>query len=97
MRAIRTAHRQSAAHLGCIGSGPLDGELQSCAERRVRCHQITITVPVWARTVSQNTGVRALLVHALHEQAKALHEHYGSQESPKHPMTLILRLNSGKA
>jgi len=50
-----------------------------------------------AITVSQNTGVRALLVHALHEQAKAFYEHYGFQESPQHPMTLMLRLNSVKA
>lgn len=49
-----------------------------------------------AITVSQNTGVRALLVHALHEQAKAFYEHYGFQASPMHPMTLMLRLNSGK-
>jgi len=48
-----------------------------------------------AITVSQNTGVRALLVHALHEQAKAFYEHYGFQESPTHPMTLMLRLNNG--
>jgi GNAT superfamily N-acetyltransferase len=50
-----------------------------------------------AIAVSQNTGVRALLVHALHEQAKAFYEHYGFQESPTHPMTLMLRLNSAKA
>lgn len=50
-----------------------------------------------AITVSQNTGVRALLVHALHEQAKAFYEHYGFQISPMHPMTLMLRLNSAKA
>jgi len=50
-----------------------------------------------AIAVSQNTGVRALLVHALHEQAKAFYEHYGFQESPLHPMTLMLRLNSVKA
>ena len=50
-----------------------------------------------AIAVSQNTGVRALLVQALHEQAKAFYEHYESQELPKHPMTLMLRLNSGKA
>ncbi len=49
-----------------------------------------------AIAVSQNTGVRALLVHALHEQAKAFYEHYGFQESPLHPMTLMLRLNSVK-
>ncbi len=50
-----------------------------------------------AITVSQNTGVRALLVHALHERAKQFYEHYGFQESPQHPMTLMLRLNSIKA
>lgn len=47
-----------------------------------------------AITVSQNTGVRALLVHALHEPAKRFYEHYGFQVSPQHPMTLMLRLNT---
>jgi GNAT superfamily N-acetyltransferase len=46
--------------------------------------------------VSQNAGVRALLVHALHDRAKQFYEHYGFQESPQHPMTLMLRLNSAK-
>ena len=50
-----------------------------------------------AITVSQNTGVRALLVHALHEQARAFYEHYGFQPSPQHPMTLMLRLNGVRA
>lgn len=50
-----------------------------------------------AITVSQNTGVRALLVHALHEHAKQFYKHYGFQESPQHPMTLMLRLNTVKA
>lgn len=50
-----------------------------------------------AVTVSQNTGVRALLVHALHDRAKQFYEHYGFQESPQHPMTLMLRLNNAKA
>ncbi len=50
-----------------------------------------------AVAVSQNAGVRALLVHALHDQAKAFYEHYGFQASPPHPMTLMLRLNSVKA
>ena len=47
-----------------------------------------------AITVSQNTGVRALLVHALHERARQFYQHYGFQESPQHPMTLMLRLNN---
>jgi GNAT superfamily N-acetyltransferase len=47
--------------------------------------------------VSQNVGVRALLVHALHDRAKQFYEHYGFQQSPQHPMTLMLRLNTVKA
>jgi len=50
-----------------------------------------------AVAVSQNAGVRALLVHALHDRAKQFYAHYGFQESPQHPMTLMLRLNSFKA
>jgi len=50
-----------------------------------------------AVAVSQNAGVRALLVHALHEKAKQFYEHYGFQPSPTHPMTLMLRLSSVKA
>jgi len=50
-----------------------------------------------AVTVSQNAGVRALLVHALHEKAGQFYEHYGFQPSPMHPMTLMLRLSSMKA
>jgi GNAT superfamily N-acetyltransferase len=50
-----------------------------------------------ALIVSHNAGVRALLVHALHERAKQFYEHYGFQESPQHPMTLMLRLNTLKA
>lgn len=47
--------------------------------------------------VAQNAGVRALLVHALHERAKQFYKHYGFQSSPMHPMTLMLRLNSVKS
>lgn len=44
-----------------------------------------------AVSISQNVGVRALLVHALHDRAKQFYEHYGFKESPQHPMTLMLR------
>ena len=47
-----------------------------------------------AVAVSHNAGVRALLVHALHDQAKMFYEHYGFQVSPVHPLTLMLRLNT---
>lgn len=49
-----------------------------------------------AVTVSQTAGVRALLVHALNERARQFYLHYGFQESPYHPMTLMLRLNALK-
>ncbi len=49
-----------------------------------------------AIAVSHNAGVRALLVHALHDRAKQFYEHYGFQLSPTHPMTLFLRLASPK-
>jgi GNAT superfamily N-acetyltransferase len=47
-----------------------------------------------AVTVSQNTGVRALLVHALHERAQSFYAHYGFPSSPVDPMILMLRLSS---
>jgi GNAT superfamily N-acetyltransferase len=50
-----------------------------------------------AIAVSQHTGVRALLVHALHDHARQFYEHYGLQVSLQHPMTLMLRLNAVKA
>jgi GNAT superfamily N-acetyltransferase len=46
-----------------------------------------------AIAVSENAGVRALLVHALHDKARQFYEHYGFQPSPAHPMTLMLRLS----
>lgn len=43
-------------------------------------------------TVSQNAGVRALLVHALNERAKYFYLRYGFSVSPADSMTLMLRL-----
>ena len=45
-----------------------------------------------ALTVAQNTGVRALLVHALHERAQRFYQHYGFGASPVDPMVLMLRV-----
>ena len=44
--------------------------------------------------VAQNAGVRALLVHALHERAKQFYLYFGFQASPVHPLTLMMRLKS---
>ncbi|MDO4683937.1 MAG: GNAT family N-acetyltransferase [Lautropia sp.] len=43
--------------------------------------------------VAQNTGVRALLVHALNERARLFYEHYGFRASPADPLLLMLRLS----
>jgi GNAT superfamily N-acetyltransferase len=45
--------------------------------------------------VAQDAGVRALLVHALHDRAAQFYRHYGFQPSPTHAMTLMLRLPTG--
>lgn len=45
-------------------------------------------------TVAQQTGVRALLVHALHDAAASFYRHYGFQPSTLDPKTLMLRLGS---
>ena len=42
--------------------------------------------------VSEQAGVRALLVHALNERASQFYRRYGFQPSPMEPMTLMLRL-----
>ena len=41
--------------------------------------------------VAENTGVRAILVHALHHKARQFYEHYGFQVSPVHSLTLMMR------
>lgn len=43
--------------------------------------------------VSQQTGVRAILVHALNANARQFYEYYGFKASPAHPMTLMLRIS----
>jgi GNAT superfamily N-acetyltransferase len=48
-----------------------------------------------AVAVSKDAGVRALLVHALHERARRFYERYGFQPSPTHPLTLMLCLPAG--
>lgn len=46
--------------------------------------------------VSENTGVRAMLVHALNDRARQFYEYYGFQASPAHPMTLMLKISPAK-
>ena len=43
--------------------------------------------------VSKNVGVRAVLVHAISEEAKIFYQRYGFLDSPIDPMTLMLPIN----
>lgn len=42
--------------------------------------------------VSQHSGVRAMLVHAINEPARQFYEYYGFKSSPAHALTLMLKL-----
>jgi GNAT superfamily N-acetyltransferase len=42
--------------------------------------------------VARTAGVRALLVHALHDEARRFYEYYGFQPSPTNALTLMLRI-----
>ncbi len=44
------------------------------------------------KAVAENVGVRALLVHALNENAKSFYQKYGFKESPVDSMMLFIRL-----
>lgn len=48
-------------------------------------------------TISKNIGVRAILVHAISEDARKFYQNYGFKESPINPMTLMLSIQSIKA
>ena len=45
-----------------------------------------------ALRLSQELGIRALLCHALHEDAKRFYLHHGFVESPIEPLTVMLNL-----
>ena len=48
------------------------------------------SMPLRTLKVSQIVGVKALLVHAISEEARRFYRHFGFQESPIDPMTLML-------
>jgi hypothetical protein len=47
--------------------------------------------------ISDNVGIRGLLVHAIYEAAKQFYLSYGFQISPTDPMTLLLSMNNIRA
>lgn len=63
-----------------------------CAQGRKLGASLLQYAVVRVRNVAENTGIRALLVHALNDKAKQFYEYYGFTASPISPMTLILTL-----
>lgn len=51
------------------------------------------------RTVaaSEIAGIRAILVHAISDEAKAFYEKHGFRPSPVHPMTLMMTIQDATA
>lgn len=45
-----------------------------------------------AQQASENIGIRAVVVHAIDDSAKAFYLQYGFVETPIHPLTLIMSL-----
>lgn len=50
-----------------------------------------------AVAAAQIVGVRALLVHSLHDQAREFYAHFGFEASPTDPMHLLLLIKDARA
>ena len=65
-------------------------------DRRAQGHQLGAALlrdaVMRARLVAGHAGVRALLVHALHDRARDFYQRHGFEPSPVAPRTLMLRL-----
>ncbi|MDQ1290052.1 MAG: hypothetical protein QG622_3618 [Actinomycetota bacterium] len=48
-------------------------------------------------TAGEIIGVRAILVHALHDQARTFYLHFGFEPSPTHPLHLMLLMKDARA
>lgn len=46
--------------------------------------------------VAEQTGIRALLVHALSNSAKSFYQHWGFHESPTNEVTLMITLDEAR-
>ena len=46
--------------------------------------------------VSEQAGIRALLVHALTDKARSFYQHWGFHESPTNDMTLMITLDEAR-
>jgi N-acetylglutamate synthase-like GNAT family acetyltransferase len=47
--------------------------------------------------VAENVGVRALLVYALHDNARSFYEHFGFEASPTDELHLMMLLKDARA
>lgn len=47
--------------------------------------------------VAEQIGVRAILVHAMHDEARAFYEHFEFEQSPTDPLHLTLSMKDARA
>ena len=67
-----------AVHVGWAGKGIGSGLLKDAALRTVR--------------LAEEMGIRALLCHAIDEEAKQFYLHHGFVQSPIEPLTVMLNI-----
>lgn len=46
--------------------------------------------------VAEHVGIRAILVHALHDEARAFYDHFGFETSPTDPLHLMLSMKDAR-
>jgi hypothetical protein len=56
-----------------------------------------VPVILLSRLAAEIIGVRALLVHALHEQARTFYAHFDFEPSPSDPLHLLLLIKDARA
>ena len=65
---------------------------------RGRGHGVSLLQDAVLRIIgaAETVGVRAILVHAMSEDAKTFYEHFGFRESPVEPMTLMITVEEAR-
>ena len=92
------SHAQASGHVRRNMPDPIPvivlGRLAVHADRAGQCIGAGLLKDAVLRALrlSQEMGMRALLCHAIHEDAKRLYLHHGFVESPIEPLTVMLNL-----
>jgi N-acetylglutamate synthase-like GNAT family acetyltransferase len=93
---VPTHTRQTRPSLATVTPLPHDHRPETVGHRGLGAHLLrdAITRSVAAADL---IGVRAMLVHALHDQARAFYTHFGFEPSPTDPLHLLLLIKDARA